>query len=124
DVGVDTSRVAGLQIVEAEGSTSGGKSSQQPRRRRWAGILYRRCENWVLERALSLAVVVEPKFIDSGITQRPGVGEVPLLIAVINNGAETGYTRPCRFKHREWRNRVVVVKVVIDAQVLLRTQAV
>ena len=124
DMRVDASRVAGLQIVEAERSAPCGKSSQQPRRRRWAGILYGRCEDRVLERSLPLAVVVEPKFIDSGITQRPGVGEVPLLIAVINDRSETGHTRPCCFEHRERRNRVIVVKVVIDAQVLLRIQSV
>src|SRR5215470_11890395 len=77
----------------------------------------------MLERPLSLAVVVEAEFVDGCVADRPRVGEVPLLISVVGNGSETGNICARSLEHREWRDQVVIVEVVINAEVLLAIEA-
>src|SRR5436305_1011801 len=101
-VGVDTCRVAGLEIVEAERSTPGRKGSKQPRRWRWTGILHRGCEHRMLEGSLPFAVIVEAEFIYRCIAKRPSMANVPLLKTFVDDGSEPRNIGPGRFEHREW----------------------
>src|SRR5215467_10208782 len=52
------------------------------------------------------------------------MADVPLLEPLINDGPEAGHVRASRFENCKWRNRMTVVKVVINVEVLLTIDAV
>ena len=78
----------------------------------------------MLEGPLRFTIVVEAKLVHASVADRPCVSDIPLLKSLIDNGAETGDICACRLKHREWRDQMVVVKIVIKAEVLLVIKAV
>src|SRR5258706_11078145 len=95
------------------------ETGREPRRSGWTGILYCCCEDRTLEGALSLAIVVEAKFVDRCVVDRPRMADVPLLKPLVDNRPETGHIRARSLELREWRDLVVIVVIVIKAEVLL-----
>src|SRR5262249_5443154 len=116
DVGMNAGRIAHLLVVEAKRHSDRKRS--KPGLRRRTGALYSRREDRMLKRSLSFAIVVEPKFIDRGVAERPGVGNVPLLQAFVDNGTETRHARSGCLEYRERRDQMVIFEVVISAEVL------
>src|ERR1700746_303992 len=101
----------------------GRKCSEQPGRRGRAGILYAGCKDWLLKRFLSLAVVVESKFVNCGVADGPGMADIPLLIAVVGSGPETWHIRARSLELGEGKDRVVISEIVINAEVLFVVDA-
>ena len=83
------------------------------------GILYRRGKGRVLERTLRFTVVVEAELVHGCVADGPGMADVPLLKALVGDGAETGHIRAGGLKLRKWRNQMIIIKIVIEAEVLL-----
>src|ERR1700689_4267309 len=114
-------RVGGTISIETRHWTG---HARQPGRRRRTGVLHQFSVLRVLERALALAVVVEMKFVDRVVAERPGVGNIPLLKAFSDDTAEARDVGAGQFEERKRLQRAVVVKVVVDAEVLLVSQPV
>src|SRR3954471_2330564 len=73
----------------------------------------------MLKGTLRFTVVVEPELVHGCVADGPSMADVPLLKALIGDGAEPGYIGTGRLKLREWRNQMIIVKIVIKAEVLL-----
>ncbi len=73
---------------------------------------------------MPLAIVVEAKFVDCCVADRPRMADVHLLNPLVDNGPETGHIRARSLELREWRDLVVIVVIVIKAEVLLAVEAV
>ena len=52
------------------------------------------------------------------------MADVPLLKAFVSDGAETGHIGAGRLELREWRDQMVIIKIVVEAEVLLVIEAV
>ena len=78
----------------------------------------------MLKGSLRFAIVVEPKLIHRAVTDRPGVGEIPLLKALIDSGGKSGHVCARSLELSEWQNNVVIVEIVVTAEVLLVVDAV
>src|SRR5947199_6374902 len=78
----------------------------------------------MLKRSLRFTVVVEAELVHGGVVDRPGMANTPLLKSLVSYRSESGQIRTGRFKLCEWRNEVVIVKVVVKAKVLLVVYAV
>src|SRR6185312_3535882 len=95
DIGMYTESVRRRPIGEAE-RYAGPQAREcilQPGWRCRTGILYRRGKGRVLERTLRFTVVVEAELVHGCVADGPGMGNVPLLKALVGDGAETGHIR-------------------------------
>src|SRR5262245_28680462 len=72
----------------------------------------------MLECFLSFAIVVEAKLVNGIVVNSPGVSDVPLLESFVGDGSKTGHIRSGRLKLRKWRDYVMIVEVVVEAEVL------
>src|ERR1017187_6467205 len=113
-----TKRIAGVISVETR------YGSRQPGGRRRAGVLYQFGVRGMLKRQLALAIEIETEFIHSAVADRPGVGDVPLLEALLYSVSEPGEIRARQFEVGKWAVCGVVVEIVVEAQVLLVIQQV
>ena len=72
----------------------------------------------MLERLLTLAVVIKPELVHGAVTDRPSVSYVPLLKAFCQNAAEAGYVGTRKLEIRKRLVRRIVIEIVVDTQVL------
>src|ERR1700674_613681 len=75
-----------------------------------------------VELGLRLAEQSKPKFIDGGGTERPGVAGVNLLYVRDDGGAEIAERAACQLEDGEGIERIVVVVVIVDGQLLVFVQ--
>src|SRR6185437_1786814 len=72
----------------------------------------------VLKRTLSFTVVDEAELVHSRIVDGPGMAYVPLLKSLVSYRSEAGHISARRLELGKWRHQMVIVKVVIEAEVL------
>ena len=78
----------------------------------------------MLERSLPFAIVVKAELVNRCVVKRPGMGNIPLLKTFVNNGTEARNARSGGLKYRKRRDQVVIVKIVVNAEVLITIDAV
>src|SRR5215467_10014818 len=78
----------------------------------------------MLKGSLRLTVVVEAELVDRGIADGPSVGDIPLLKSFVVDRSETGHVRTGSLELGKRRDKVVVVEIVVEAEVLLVVEAV
>jgi len=91
----------------------------QPRRSRRAGLLHQFGILRMLKCPLAFAVVIETEFVHRAASECPCVGNVPLLEALRQNAPEAGDIGARKLEVGERLQRTIIIKIVIDAQVLL-----
>ena len=78
----------------------------------------------MLEGPLRFTVVVEAELVNGCVVDGPGMANVPLLKSLVSYRSEAGHIRPGRFKLSKRRHEVMIVKVIVEAQVLTAADAV
>src|SRR6202041_2897727 len=114
--GMNASRISRHAIGETRHRAG---DAGQPRWRRRTRVLYKFRVLRVLERQLTFTVVGEVKLVHRAVADGPIVGDVPLLETLGKNAAEAGNVRAGQFEKRKGLQGAIVIKVVIDAEVLL-----
>src|SRR5580704_2355849 len=72
----------------------------------------------MVEAALPLAEIVKAEFVDGGRANRPGVAQVPLLVAGLEDRAETRNVGTRGLEIRERTGRVIIVEIVVGRELL------
>ena len=75
--------IALLLVIKAKGHPDRKRS--KPRRWCGTGILHSAREYRVLEGSLRFAIVIKSDFVDGGVAEGPGVGNIPLLKPLVSN---------------------------------------
>src|SRR5437762_12565261 len=74
-------------------------------------------------RALRFAHVSEMKFIHQTVAERPGVGQIVLLEALLNTRAKTGNIRSRSLKVVKGIKKSVVREIIVGAEILFVADA-
>ncbi len=115
EIGMNAQRVLRSAIGEARHRTG---NISEPCRSGRTGILNYRREGGMLKCPLRLTVEVEAELIDSTIADGPGMADVPLLKPFVDDGPKPRNVRARRLKHRKRGDLVIVVKIIVEAEVL------
>src|SRR5258708_1999791 len=114
---VQTSK--GICRTVAEETGRGPKSAGKPRRRGRAGILNEAGALRMLEGSLCFAIVIEAELIDGGVVDRPGMGQVPLLVPLLDGGSKARNVSACCLELGKGEHHAMIVKIIVSAKTLL-----
>ncbi len=91
-------------------------------RNRLAGILYQRGILRMQKCALALTEKCEPRLVNRGRSNGPGVADVQLLNSLVCQIAKTGHCRAASLKFRKRLSQIVLCEVIVSCQVLVLCQ--
>src|SRR5437868_1843270 len=76
----------------------------EPGRGSTTGVLYQAGVGRMLERSLGLTIVVESKFVDSAVVDRPRVADIPLLKTLAGSRRKSRHVSAGSLELREGRD--------------------